>query len=621
MPGIVGIVSEDAVDEQLLDRMVDPLKHEEFYRLDNSFISSHFGIARVHLGVFNPEPQPIFNEDKSLCIFMDGKIYDYGEQLNELKNKGHKFNSENDPEFCLHSYEEYGTDFIKRLNGSFVLLICDIKSGEVIIANDRYGLRVHYYAINNGKLLFAPEAKAILQDETFKKELNDEAVAEFFAFGEFWGDKTFFKGIKVLTPASILTYDGGDLAIEKYWEFKYEPDYNKSEDEFVDELVKTFKRAVEIRTKDDLRYGVSLSGGLDSRCVVAAIDENKRKDVLTFSFGPLDCDEVKIAKKVSDVAETKFKAIEITPGMIISNAEQEVWLTEGRGYIGVSYIYPIHKTIRDYVDVVFDGFALDLTLGGSYLSRAKVDCKSEDLLFDILSEKRLFQEEELHKLFTSEYYNKIKEVPAKSFRDEFNKIKADRQGNKSDQVSLSTHVAWIPIGYVLLRDAIEITYPTADNNFIDIILKIPPELRLNHYIYRKFLKKLSPELAKIPYDKTMVRADAPLLCWSIGSTYMSGKEFLKKKVYNFSKGKIFLANKRSYVNFDEWLRVNEDWKSYIKTLLLTESSISKKYLSQDSIKHLIRQHETGKHNNSTKILYLATFELFLRQFFADAENI
>ena len=87
MPRLVGIISEKAVDEQLLNRMVDSIKHEDFYRIDK-YINLHFGIARVHLGIFNPEPQPIFNEDKSLCIFMDGKIYDYEDQLNELKIRG-----------------------------------------------------------------------------------------------------------------------------------------------------------------------------------------------------------------------------------------------------------------------------------------------------------------------------------------------------------------------------------------------------------------------------------------------------------------------------------------------------------------------------------------------------
>lgn len=618
MPGLVGIVSEKTVDEQLLNRMIDSIKHEDFYRIDK-YISSHFGIARVHLGIFNPEPQPIFNEDKSLCIFMDGKIYDYEDQLNELKNKGHKFNNENDPEFCLHSYEEYGKDFIKTLNGSFVIFICDLRNEKVIIANDRFGLRVHYYVINNGKLLFAPEVKAILQDETFKKELNDEAVAEFFAFGEFWDGKTFFKGIKALTPASILTYDGQDLSIEKYWEFKYEPDYSKSEDEFVDELVKTFKKAVEIRMKDNLRYGVALSGGLDSRAVLAAIPPEKRRDVIAYTFGPKDCDEVKIAQKVAKRAGIKHLILEISPELIINNAEQEVWLTDGRNYMGMSFAYPILKLIKDKIDVVFDGFALDLTLGGSYLSRDKVNCKSEDLLFEILSKKRLFQETEFRKLFTSNYYNKIKEIPAKSFKNEFNKISAAHSGNKSDQFFISTRLAWFPIGFVFRRNLMEIAPPTSDNDFIDVIRKIPPEWRLNHYIYRKFLKKLSPELARIPYNKTMVRADAPLLFWRVGATYLEGKELIKKWIQKFSKGRILFSNKRSYVNFDEWFRTNDNWQSFFRELLLNENSKSKKYLNQNYIEELFQEQITGEKNNSMKLLHIASFEIFLRLFFKESQ--
>jgi asparagine synthase (glutamine-hydrolysing) len=113
LPGIVGIISENELDEQLFDRMVNSLKNEEFHRVDK-FFSPNFACSRIHLGIFNPKMQPTFNHDKSLCIFFDGKIYDYRDQLNELKQRGHKFNDENDPEYCLHSYEEYGKDLLKH---------------------------------------------------------------------------------------------------------------------------------------------------------------------------------------------------------------------------------------------------------------------------------------------------------------------------------------------------------------------------------------------------------------------------------------------------------------------------------------------------------------------------
>ena len=615
MPGIVGITSSN-LDSELLEHMISSIRHEGWYRIDK-YHDSLFGIARVHLGIFNSEPQPIFNEEKSLCIFMDGKIYDYDEELLKLKAKGHKFNIVNDPEFCLHLYDEYGKDFVKKLNGSFVIAICDLKEEKLLLVNDRYGLRPHYYAINEGKLLFAPEVKAILQDKDFKKELNDEAVADFFAFGEILGNKTFFNGIEVLPPASILIYKRGEISIKQYWRFNYEPDYSKTEDEFVDELVKTLKKAVAIRMKDNHRHGVSLSGGLDSRSVVAAIEDNKRKDVLAFTFGPLDCDEVKIAKKVADTTGMIHKIIEITPEMIIDNSENEILYSDGMDYVGVSYIPPTHKVVKDNnIDVVFDGLAFDLTLGGSYLTEEIVNAKNKDELLRILYDKqRFFSKIEFSKLFIEEYYNKIRHYPSLSFEKEFNVVKETHHGNCCDHFFLQNHVRrWTIGGHILMRTCIENSVPTYDNNLVDILLNIPPELRLNHRIYRKFLRKLSPELSRIIYDKTMIRADAPLMLWKAGAIYPRIGNKIKRLIWKVSKGKIFIPSKRKYVEFNDWIRTNENWKRFFKDLLLDKNAVSKTYFNQEYIKTLIQEHEEGKTNNSLKILYIASFELFLELF-------
>jgi asparagine synthase (glutamine-hydrolysing) len=121
MPGLVGFFCRDKPDERLLGRMIESLKHENWYRVDE-YQDTSCGIARIHLGIFNPQSQPIFNEDNSLLIFFDGKIYGYEKELDMLKEKGHTFRLDNDPEFCLHSYEERGKDFVRDLNGNFVLV-------------------------------------------------------------------------------------------------------------------------------------------------------------------------------------------------------------------------------------------------------------------------------------------------------------------------------------------------------------------------------------------------------------------------------------------------------------------------------------------------------------------
>ena len=615
MPGLVGIVLNDFLDKQIFHRMVNSINHENFCKTDVHVCSS-FGIARVHLGIFNPEPQPIFSENRSLCIFMDGKIYDYEDHMIELKKRGYKFNNENDPEFCLNSYAEYGSEFIKNLNGSFLFIIYDFKYKKIIIVNDRYGQRPFYFTKNDYGFLFASEVKAILEDKNFEKELNDAAVADFFAFGKIFGNKTFLKGINVLPPASILTYDGQNLSIEQYWDFNYKPDYSKSKKEFGIELAKTFKRAVEIRMKDNLRYGISLSGGLDSRSVAGAISENKIINVLAYSFGPLDCDEVRIAKKVAKKAGSKFKEISIGPESIMDNAEREIYYSDGMDYIGVSYLLPIHRMIRNDVDVVFTGLTLDTTIANPYLNQDIMDANDDTELFYILFKKwRFFSDEELRNLFVGDYYSKIKSYPLRAFEEAFNKIKDDHPGNKADHFELVNHtIRWALMGHVLMRPFLEDSIPGLDNNFVDIALRIPPELRLNYRVYSEFLKKLSPDLAKICYNKTMIRADAPWLFWKAGMYFQDMIELSIRKICKLSKGEIIIPKKRSYVNFDDWFRTNENWKLFFRENMLGENAASKRYFNQDFIKKLFEAHVSGQNNNSLKLMYLLSFELFLRLF-------
>lgn len=621
MPGLVGIVSNNTGDEQLLDKMIYSIKHKPWQRIDKH-VESTFRIARVHLEIFNPELQPIFNEDKTLCVFIYGKIYGYEEEMKKLKEK-HHFIFNNDPEFCLHSYEEYGKRFVKKLNGSFVLIICDFTKKELIIVNDRYGLRPIYYTMNNSRLLFASEMKAILQDIAFKKELNDEAVADFFAFGEIYGNKTFFKRIEVLPPASIFTYKDQAFSIESYWDFNYEPDYNISEDALAEHLVEAFRKAVTIRMKDDLRYGVELSGGLDSRSVVGAIDKDRRKDIVTFTFGIQGCNEAKIAEAVSKIASTKHIFIKINPDDVITPySEEVVRLTEGVIPIHVGHQVFAFEKMKPYVDVCFDGLAFDLLLGASFLRKQIFKAKNDEELFNMLNRRRINSDSMMAKLFVNKYYSEIKDVPNQSIKSSISK-RCKHPCNKYDYIMLQNHVRrWtFCAGNSMIRNTIEQALPTYDNNLIDTILKIPPELRFRHRIYRKFLIKLAPDLARIPYNKTMIRADAPLILWLAGRKYQNSKVRLKKIIWKISKGRIYLADKHSYAPFGEWLKVNKNWKEFTINILLSNNSYLNGFLKQEFIRTIIEEHQSGKNDHTSRLDYLIAFEFFLRMFMADSISI
>ena len=132
MSGIVGFIGEHISSESptLLNSMSQEIRYVES-DLTDIWSDEHFSIARVHHGIINPEKQPLFNEDKSLLIFMDGEVFDYDGDKKFLLNKGHRFKyRNNDAEFCLHLYEELGEESFKNLNGSFLIAIYNGRTND-----------------------------------------------------------------------------------------------------------------------------------------------------------------------------------------------------------------------------------------------------------------------------------------------------------------------------------------------------------------------------------------------------------------------------------------------------------------------------------------------------------
>lgn len=615
MPGLLGFIAQDVRDGQLLDRMINAIAHEPWHQVEK-YADPPFHVARVHLGKFNPEHQPVFNEDRTLCVFMHGKVYGHEAERKQMESR-HRFASGSDAELCLHLYEEMGAESFRRLNGHFVLLICDLREKKAILANDRNALRTLYYAEHNGALLFAPQAKAILQDATFRRGVDVEAVATNLAFGEFWGDRTLFERVRFLPPASVLTCGREGVSRTQYWEFAYQPDYGLSDESATERLVEAFRKAVAIRAEEGLRYGLSLSGGLDSRAVLAAIDPEKRERLATFTYGPLHCGEVKIAEKVARQCGTSHRPIEITPQLLLQNAGNGVWLSEGRMSIWLSYMYPVYKLIREDVDVVFDGFEFDPFLGGTFLKTHRVQGQSQEELYrDYQRDRAVFRDEEILRLFVSRYRKVAGEAPANAFEAQYARISNRDPRAAFDEFFWRTRAAYLTTSHVWASESVEMSCPTVDNDLISVVFTIPPEKRMNHYIYRLFLKRLSPRLARIPYNKTMVPASWPLTLWRAGRAFRFGRETLKQRLYTASKGRIYIPNSYRYIDDAGWLRVSTDWKRYVRDLLLEPGSASREYFEQDYVRSLVRQHEDGTRDNADKILRLMTFELFLRRFMA-----
>jgi asparagine synthase (glutamine-hydrolysing) len=589
--------------------MLKSLHHEDFHRSD-FYANTNVGLCRVHLGIFNPESQPIFNEDRSLCIIMDGKIYGHEEELKKIRQK-HKISAGNDLDYCLHSYEECGLDFIPGLNGAFVFVIYDLTNKMAIIVNDRYGLRPLYYYFNDEVLLFSSEVKSILEYENAAWELDKRAVADFFAFGRILGDKTFINKIQVLPPASILIFKDGGLSIKKYWEFGYEPDYRLTMDEMADKLVELFKKAVAIRMKDNLRYSVSLSGGLDSRSILSAVPADMRNRTIAFTFGTLESDEIKIARSAANKLGVEHRVIGYGPEDILPYSEKAVEYSDGGDTITACFEPFISDRAREFADVVMNGIPGDVTLGGSTLNKQILRTNNDEELFNILFHSYNFLFTNLKPLFNDEYYEQIKDLHKESFRASLEEIKIADRGNKCDAFHLENHVRRFTIlGIVIDRNYVEDAMPFYDNDLVDFLQRIPPELRMRHNIYRKFILALAPGLSSIPYNQTMVPVFYPYLFWYIGILYQSGMARINNSLSKISKGKVAIRDNSDYTDYKNWFRDNKEWVKFIDGTLLNRDASLYKYLNYEYVSDIIMGHKLGK-NNRLKISYLMTFELYL----------
>jgi len=629
LPGICCLAGEIADNKQLLPSMAESIKHEDWQRID-TYNSPFCGIARVHLGIFNPEPQPIFNEDKSLGIFFDGKIYDYEGEKKRLQKKGHTFRfADNDAEFCLHLYEELGKDFVKQLNGAFTVFICDEKKQRLLVANDRFGLRPLYYTTDGKGLLIASEVKALLKVMP-NRELNDEALADWLTFGKLLGNKTFFQNINVLSPASVLEYYAGKLNITQYWTLAFDETAGVSEDELVEGLASAFKKSVARRLADGKRHGLALSGGMDSRAILAAIGD-KASQIPAFTFGTKGCDEIRIARTIARKLGMEHHVIELNPDELPLNFRDVIYLTDGMDYIGVGYLPLAYGEYRKHMDVLLHGMEGDVLLGEYFLNDSLLYAGSEDDIVRILYNGiTIFPEDIRSNLLKPEYYAKFKELSLNSVRDEMRHIPEKQPGNRATHFAIRS-IIWRTdlMGCVIGRNQVEEAYPFFDNDFIDWVLKIPPGLRVNYRIYNRFLEKLSPMLAGVTRQLTGVAANASPFMVKLGIYYQQGKVNLKQLLYQLSGGKIFLRNTFGYLSLSEFFLVNPNWRKAVQDIIADEQSLSRRYFNPGYIKRLLKRHgdilpprEIMRRKRCTvdyslPLSFIIAFELFLKLFTRD----
>lgn len=486
------------------------------------------------------------------------------------------------------------------------------------IITDRCSMLPLSYAVVPEGLVFASEVAAVLERTSVERTLDDAGIADYFAFGRMLGNKTFLKAVSVMPGGSIMNYRDGAVTLERYWDYPYKPDQSLSEDEYARRLADTFRQAVDARVQSPLRYGVLLSGGLDSRAIVGALPENSRISVTAFPHGQAGCVEIPIAERVAKTAGMGCKVSILLPDQVLEELDECVRMTDGLDPFMVNFIPKLSCTLRDEgIDVIFHGIGLDtfasgISYGGDVELLTRLPPKDVD---DYLYETwRFFSDEELARLFTPEFYERVKAQPRRSFDEAIADIPERDPLNRSDHFELRNHLRRLAaMGIVLWRTGTEVATPGTDVSFIDLCLQIPSEYRKGYRIYRKFLKLLTPELAAIPYNKTIVPPSAPLFVWHLGELFQRVSDRVRVRVNAIAGAEILRIQCRPVIDYSKWFYGGDQgWMAVFRRLLLSPDAASGDYLNQATLHDYLDPTRAAKPANWLKLVYIVSFELYLR---------
>lgn len=331
MCGIAGKVTDGApVDPALLDAQLGFIEHRGPDG-EGRFLDGPVALGMRRLAIIDVlgGQQPLFSEDGTIALVLNGELYDFREQRAALRRRGHRFATGSDAEVAVHLYEEHGPAFVHHLHGMFALALWDAREERLVLARDRMGKKPLVWAqAGPGAVVFGSEPRTVLADPDVPRDLDLAALDSALATQYVPADRTPWTALHQLPPAGRMVWDVGRGAprVDRWWEPHFTPKLRIGFDDAAAELRTRLREAVRLRLRSDVPVGAFLSGGLDSSIVVAAMAQEAGVRVRTFSarFADEAFDEGPWARQVAERWGTEHTELDIGP-VDATTLERLVW--------------------------------------------------------------------------------------------------------------------------------------------------------------------------------------------------------------------------------------------------------------------------------------------------------
>lgn len=622
MCGIAGKIDFAApVDASVIHRMCAVMEH----RGPDSrgvFVQNGVGLGMQRLAIIDLAggDQPIFNEDHTVALVMNGEIYNFQELREGLVRRGHRFSSRVDAEVIVHLYEEHGQDLVHQLHGMFAFAIWDERRQQLLCVRDRIGKKPLFWARRGSRIWFGSELRAVLQDPEIDRSVDPAALDAYLAFSYVPDPLCAFRGIHKLAPASSLVINRDSETIRRYWSLDFSKKIQSApEAELAERLRGHIREATRIRLMSEVPLGAFLSGGIDSSAVVAAMAEQMSEPVKTFSIGFSDAefDELRFARQVAQRFATDHHEFRVEPEAL--SIMPKLARHYGEPFADPSAIpsFYLAELASQHVTVALNGDGADESFAGysRYFARLRSDrfaglpasirqiaAKSGSFLptggsthgiparLRRLSARLVmtpdqrwaslmstFDEEARAGILTAGFRTYIEErATARTIAGPWQQSTAECELERSLDVDINTYLPGdllVKMDIATMAHSLEARSPFLDHRLMEFAASLPAELKRSGTDGKRILKRA-------------MRGELP-------------DEVLDRPKMGFS------------VPLAHWFRT--ELRHLPGEVLLDPHTIARGYFQHREVERLIEEHQLGRADHSLKLWVLVQLELWHRE--------
>ena len=609
MAGIAGIVdlSGRAATEPLLGRMLSRLQYEPSFQT-RSLTGPGWGLGQVWLGQLPGTRSPVRDESGRWHLALDGEV----ENLDTLSpDTAGIIGEEGQARRLLRLVAQQGVEALTRAEGNFAIAVWDQREQTAFLLSDRLGLRPLYYAQQGRSLLWASKVRPLLEHPDVPVDVNPVALAELLAYEYVLGDKTLVRAVSLLPPATLLTCREGQVTLRRYWRLQYAPQ-PMTLDEAIEAFVSTLERAVDRAAAAPAKVGVPLSGGVDSRTLLALIDPaHQPVDAFTFGF-PWSQDVLsarQVARRLGAAHHVAWSEAAYLPQW----APQGVRNTDGMVSCRHYHICQIVPAMASRVNIALDGIGGGLYRGESRVRNclpAAMDGKAgnpaamiQEAIAGIYNTGVKFAE--LSAVCHGPASNHLEEASRASLQD----VWRDSGGadedvrDRLDALQLRERIRrFANHGSFNVRSRLEVRMPYLSAAMIELHRRIPAEIRWSGQLFTGFYRRHRADLGRVVWSST----GKPVLAAPFDKTRRRLARLLALAV----RDRRTPADRQLYADYASWFR--GELSPWVHELLLGPSARSGPFIHREAVERLVAEHRAGPRDRSKALGALVTFELWCR---------